>query len=188
MIDLTQFLDYALMALLVAVGVAIIRLRNLFAVAMLTGVYSLLSAAWFVSLDAVDVGFTEAAVGAGISTVLLLGAMLLTAREAEPVGAWRSAAALVVVVAAGAALFYALPDLPVYGDAASAANTYVGALYLERSPYDIAIPNVVTSVLASYRGFDTLGEVFVVFTAGVGVALLLGIGEKGDSAGGEEDR
>ena len=187
-LDLTQFLDYALMALLVAVGVAIIRLRNLFAVVMLTGVYSLLSAAWFVSLDAVDVGFTEAAVGAGISTVLLLGAMLLTAREAEPVSAWRNFAALLVVGAAGAALFYALPDLPAYGDATAPANAYVGTLYIERSPYDIGIPNVVTSVLASYRGFDTLGEVFVVFTAGVGVALLLGLGQKGDSGGNEEER
>jgi len=185
-LDLTQFLDYALMALLVAVGIAIVRLRNLFAVVMLTGVYSLLSAAWFVSLDAIDVGFTEAAVGAGISTVLLLGAMLLTARDTEPVGAWRSGAALVVVIAAGAALFYALPDLPVYGDAASPANSYVGAAYLERTPQEIQIPNVVTAVLASYRSFDTLGEVFVVFTAGVGVALLLGLGGKNDSAGGDQ--
>jgi len=35
------------------------------------------------------------------------------------------------------------------------------------------VPNVVTAVLASYRGYDTLGEVTVVFTAGVGVLLLL---------------
>ena len=36
------------------------------------------------------------------------------------------------------------------------------------------IPNVVTSVLASYRGYDTLGEVTVIFTAGIAVLLLLG--------------
>ena len=35
------------------------------------------------------------------------------------------------------------------------------------------IPNVVTTVLASYRGFDTLGETIVVFTAGLGVLVLL---------------
>ena len=111
--DLTQFLDYALIAMLLAVGFAIVRLRNLFAVVMLTGVYSLLSAAWFVSLDAVDVAFTEAAVGAGISTVLMLGAMLLTARESEPAGKRRHWMALVVVTVAGAALFFAIPDMPV---------------------------------------------------------------------------
>jgi uncharacterized MnhB-related membrane protein len=105
--DVTQYFDYVLMAMLLAVGVAIIRLRNLFAIVMLTGVYSLLSAAWFTSLDALDVGFTEAAVGAGISTVLLLAAMLLTSRECDKVSASRHWAALAVCVAAGAALFYA---------------------------------------------------------------------------------
>ena len=176
MIDLTQYLDYVLMAMLLAVGVAVIRLRSLFAVAMLTGVYSLLSAAWFVSLDAVDVAFTEAAVGAGISTVLMLAAMLLTARDCAPVRAGRHWAALVVTVAAGACLFYALGDMPVYGDPNSPANSYVGHGYIERTPEEINIPNVVTAILASYRGFDTMGEVFVVFAAGVGVAMLLGLG------------
>jgi multicomponent Na+:H+ antiporter subunit B len=176
MSDLTQYLDYALIAMLLAVGVAIVRLRNLFAVVMLMGVYSLLSSAWFVSLDAVDVAFTEAAVGAGISTVLLLGAMLLTARESEPTKPQRHWAALAVVVAAGSALLYAVPDMPVYGDAESPANAYVGRAYLEQTPNDISVPNVVTAVLASYRGYDTLGETTVIFTAGLGVTLLLGFG------------
>lgn len=174
--DVTQYFDYALMAMLLAVGVAIIRLRNLFAIVMLTGVYSLLSAAWFTSLDALDVGFTEAAVGAGISTVLLLAAMLLTSRECDEVSTSRHWAALAVCVAAGAALFYALPDMPVYGAADTPANTGVGMQYMTRTAEDLYnIPNVVTAVLGSYRGFDTMGEVFVVFAAGVGVALLMGL-------------
>ncbi|MFW6413648.1 MAG: hydrogenase subunit MbhD domain-containing protein, partial [Oceanicaulis sp.] len=146
--DYTQLFDYALMAMLLAVGLAVIRLKNLFAVVMLTGVYSLLSAAWFVSLDALDVGFTEAAVGAGISTVLLLAAMLLTAREAGPVGAARHWAALAVTVSAGLALFYALPDMPVYGSLDTPANSGVGMAYMEATADDIHIPNVVTAVLA----------------------------------------
>ncbi|MBO6797178.1 MAG: DUF4040 domain-containing protein [Maricaulis sp.] len=174
--DLTQFLDYTLIAMLLAVGFAIVRLRNLFAVVMLTGVYSLLSAAWFVSLDAVDVAFTEAAVGAGISTVLMLGAMLLTAREAEPAGAGRHWAAFAVVAVAGLALFFAIPDMPVYGDAHSPANAGVGMEYMTRTPNEISVPNVVTAVLASYRGYDTFGEVVVIFTAALGVILLLGFG------------
>ncbi len=188
--DLTQYLDYALIAMLLAVGFAIVRLRNLFAVVMLTGVYSLLSAAWFVSLDAVDVAFTEAAVGAGISTVLMLGAMLLTARESEPAGAKRHWAALAVVVAAGAALFFAIPDMPVYGDPNSPANSYVGMDYMSSTPNEIAVPNVVTAVLASYRGYDTFGETVVIFTAALGVMLLLGFGtgrreEDADEAAGK---
>lgn len=176
MVDFTQVFDYVLMAMLLAIGVAVIRLKNLFAIVMLTGVYSLLSAAWFVSLDALDVGFTEAAVGAGVSTVLLLAAMLLTARDCDHVGAARHWAALAVTVAAGAALFYALPDMPIYGSADTPANSGVGMDYMMRTGEELFIPNVVTAVLGSYRGFDTMGEVFVVFAAGVGVALLMGLG------------
>jgi len=50
----------------------------------------------------------------------------------------------------------------------------VAPRYLEESGTEIGIPNVVTSVLASYRGYDTLGETAVIFTAGVGVLVLLG--------------
>lgn len=175
MFDLTQIFDYALMAMLLAIGIAVIRLKNLFAIVMLTGVYSLLSAAWFVSLDALDVGFTEAAVGAGVSTVLLLAAMLLTARECDVVTQGRHWAAAAVTVAAGAALLYALPDMPVYGSADTPANAGVGMDYMMRTGEELYIPNVVTAVLGSYRGFDTMGEVFVVFAAGVGVALLMGL-------------
>jgi len=182
-LDLTQFLDYALILMLFAVGIAVVRMRNLFAAVMLTGVYSLLSAAWFVSLDAVDVAFTEAAVGAGISTVLMLAAMLLTAREAEPSGRGRHWAALAVVSVAGAAMLFAVPDMPVYGDANSIPNSYVGHDYLERTPDDIAIPNVVTAVLASYRSFDTMGETSVIFAAAVAVMLLLGMGDKAKPQG-----
>ena len=63
--------------------------------------------------------------------------------------------------------------LPQYGLSETAFNNYVGALYLERSIPETTIPNVVTSVLASYRGYDTLGEVTVIFTAGIGVLMLL---------------
>ena len=62
--DPLQILDIAFLAMLLAVAFAIVRINSMFAVVMLTGVYSLLSAAWFVVLDAVDVAFTEAAVGA----------------------------------------------------------------------------------------------------------------------------
>jgi multicomponent Na+:H+ antiporter subunit B len=47
-------------------------------------------------------------------------------------------------------------------------------LYIDGSENDIGVPNIVTSVLASYRGYDTLGETAVIFTAGIGVMLLLG--------------
>lgn len=171
----TILLDIGFMAMLVVVAFAIVRLKSLFAIVMLQGVYSLVSAAWFVSLDAVDVAFTEAAVGAGVSTVLMLAAMLLADRESRPVPMSRQIGPLLIVVFAGLALFYAIGDMPVYGDANSPANSGVGDTYLKTTYDDMHIPNVVTAVLASYRGFDTFGEAVVVFAAGLGVLLLLGL-------------
>ena len=168
-------LDVCLLALLVVVAFAIVRMRSLFAIVMLQGVYSLVSAAWFVSLDAVDVAFTEAAVGAGVSTVLMLSAMLLADRQSTPVPMRRQLGALTVVLFAGAAMLYAVGDMPAFGDVNSPANTYVGIDYLAKTAEDIKIPNVVTAVLASYRGYDTFGETVVIFSAGLGVLLLLGL-------------
>ncbi|RIJ21570.1 DUF4040 domain-containing protein [Henriciella barbarensis] len=175
-------INVLLLGLLFVVGVAIARMRSLFAIVMLSGIYSLISATWFVALDAVDVAFTEAAVGAGISTALLLGAMLLTARTAKPEKGAMQIVPILVVLATGAMLVYATIDLPAFGDPDSPANTYVGTDYLERTPREIAVPNIVTAVLASYRGFDTLGETGVVFTAALAVILLLGFGERSLSA------
>lgn len=168
-------LDISLMAMLVIVAVAIVRMRSLFGIVMLQGVYSLVCAAWFVSLDAVDVAFTEAAVGAGISTVLMLSAILLADRRSTPVPIRRQFGALVVVFLAGAAMLWAVGDMPAYGDANSPANSYLGADFLVKTAEEIKIPNVVTAVLGSYRGYDTFGEAVVVFAAGLGVVLLLGL-------------
>jgi multicomponent Na+:H+ antiporter subunit B len=155
------------------VALAIVRLRHLFAVVMLSGIYSLLSAGIFVQLDAVDVAFTEAAVGAGITTILMLGTLALTTDTERPHFA-RQWLPLLVVVATGAALVYGTLDLPLFGDPNAPANLHVAPRYIEQSGQEIGVPNIVTSVLASYRGYDTLGEVTVIFTAGVGVMVLLG--------------
>jgi multicomponent Na+:H+ antiporter subunit B len=168
--------DLSLLTMLVLVAYAMLRSRHLFAIVMLSGVYSLLSASFFVSLDAVDVAFTEAAVGAGISTALMLGAMLLTVRREKPIAKGRNPVAFAVTLLVGAVLIYATLDMPAFGDPNAPANSYIGQVYVERAAQEIGVPNIVTAVLASYRGFDTLGETMVIFTAGVGVMLLLGAG------------
>jgi len=81
--------------------------------------------------------------------------------------------AFIVVLITGALLIYATVDMPDWGDADSPANTHVSPRYLEESVEKAATPNVVTTVLADYRGYDTLGETTVIFTAGVVCILLL---------------
>lgn len=158
-------------------GAALARLRNLLAAVMLAGIYSLLSAGLFTVMDAVDVAFTEAAVGAGISTVLFLAALALVGhREKKP--ARPAALPLAVVILTGAVLAWGTIDLPPYGDPSNPVHGPVAERYLLESGHEIGVPNVVTAVLASYRGYDTMGEVAVVFTAVVGVLILLGPGSR----------
>jgi len=152
---------------------AVTRIRNLYAVVMMGSIYSLLAAAVFVVLDAVDVAFTEASVGAGISTVLALGTIALTTDREKPPQRTRILP-LAVVVLTGAGLIYGTLDMPSFGDAQAPIHRHVAPTYLKQSVPQTTVPNVVTSVLASYRGYDTLGETTVIFTAGVGVILLLG--------------
>jgi len=167
------FINLILFAMMIATAFAILRMRRLFAVVMLAGVFSLLSALLFVTLDAVDVAFTEAAVGAGISTVLMLGTMALTSRE-EKMPRRFSPVPLLVVIITGAVLVYGTLDMPDFGSANSPAQTHVAAQYLAKTPEDTGVPNAVTAILASYRGYDTFGEVVVVFTAAIGVLMLIG--------------
>ena len=152
---------------------AIVRTRNLYAAVILGSIYSLLAATMFVVLDAVDVAFTEAAVGAGISTVLALGTLALTtAREKMP--SHPRLLPLAVVILTGATLIYGTLDLHRYGDPDAPSQLHVAPTYLADSLRQTGVPNVVTAVLASYRGYDTLGETTVIFTAGLGVIMLLG--------------
>ena len=162
------------MGFMAVIGFAVARLRNLFAVVMLTGLFSLTAAVLYVILDAVDVAFTEAAVGAGISTVLMLGTLALTSSEERVEKSGGSKWALVLVVVTGCVLVYGTFDMPLFGDPTAAIHHHVAPYYLEKSGQEIGLPNVVTSVLASYRGYDTLGEVFVIFTAAIGVLLIIG--------------
>ena len=80
---------------------------------------------------------------------------------------------VITQVLLAAALIYGTLDMPKWGDPHSPAATHVSPYYLQHSIEDTATPNVVTSVLADYRGYDTLGETTVIFTAGMACILLL---------------
>ncbi|MGD8235417.1 MAG: DUF4040 domain-containing protein [Chromatiales bacterium] len=169
-----------MLGFLVLIAIAAIRMRDLFGVVILFGVYSLLTAVLFMDLDAVDVAFTEAAVGAGVTTVLLLSSLRLTRRwEAPP--RHNPFFSLLVVGVTGAALVYATLDAPLLGDPSAPVHKHVAPHYLQEAAGEVGMPNIVTAVLASYRGYDTFGETLVVFTAGLAVLLLLGFSENGKS-------
>ena len=164
---------------------ALMLTSNLFSVIVLSGIYSFLMATVLVALDAVDVAMTEASVGAGISTVLLLGALhLCKSEEAKP--AHKPWLPLVVSLSTGALLVYGAFGLPSFGDLAAPIHQHVVPRYLQN---EVDVPNVVTAVLASFRGYDTLGETTVVFTAGAGLIALLRRRKKDERTGtAQEDK
>jgi multicomponent Na+:H+ antiporter subunit B len=187
-------LDIMLLLLVAATAIAVISVRSLLAATILAGIYSLLMAMVWTNMHALDVAFTEASVGAGISTILLLGALVLTKRvaKAAPRINWR---ALLVCLATGGLLVYGTLDMPAFGDPNAVIHTYrVPKLMLQNvgkhetaAPRDKGhaeeghpdddfnghVPNSVTSLLAAYRGYDTMYETTVIFVAGASLLLLL---------------
>lgn len=184
---MTAFVDIALLGLLAVTGLALLKLRNLFAVVMLAGIYSFLSAGLFMAMDAVDVAFMEASVGVGISTVLMLCALALVGHHEKPPERWH-VLPLLVVALTGAILLYASLDLPPYGRPENPIHRHVVPRYLQQTEAEVGVPNIVTAVLASYRGYDTLGETTVIFTAVVGVLLLLSGRRGGRGERAEDER
>ena len=201
-----ESLEIILFAVLVVSGVLVARMRNLFGAAMLTGMFSLVSAGLFTLMDAVDVAFTEAAVGAGFSTVLILATLSIT--DVEEKERTPSMLPFIVVSLVGLALVVGTLDMAPYGSPEAQIHQRVTKEYIKREHTKaqfasnelnglettkeaqelkaVGLPNLVTSILASYRGYDTLGETAVIFTAGVGVMLLLQRVRRKEDEGDEE--
>ncbi len=165
-------INMVLLTLMAIVVIGIVRQRNMFGVIVLAGIYSFLMASVLIVLDAVDVAMTEASVGAGVSTVFLLAALHHT-KSLEQRPKTPPLLPLLVVLGVGAVLVWGTIGLSPFGTPDAIIHKHVAPKYLADSIKETMVPNVVTSVLADYRGYDTLGETTVIFTAGIGVMLLL---------------
>ena len=180
-----SLINTVLLTLLAVVTVAIVRQRSLFGVVILASIYSFLMASVLIVLDAVDVAMTEASVGAGVSTVILLATLHLI-KTTEMRSVRPHLLPLFVVLGTGAVLVWGTLVLPSFGTADAVIHKHVAPRYIADSIKETNVPNVVTSVLADYRGYDTLGETTVIFTAGIGVILLLGGARRRGRSGGEK--
>ncbi len=161
-----------LVTLMMGIAISLLKTRSVIFTVILTSAYSLVAALMFITLDAVDVAFTEASVGAGISTILFLSAMAYLPKEEEQNLNSQFFPAISCIVL-GAILIWCSYDLPEIGIASAPIHLHIVPDYILGSKNDIGIPNIVTSILASYRGYDTFGETIVVFTAGIAVLALL---------------
>lgn len=169
-------IDILLLLILVVCAFAAVALKDLLSVTIVLGAYSLIMAIVWMRLNAVDVAFTEAAVGAGITGILSIAALAKTRRmEADGAGGLnlKKIVMLLVVLCTAGILVYGTIDLPSFGDPSAPVHTHVAPRYIEGAYNEMGIPNMVTAILANYRGYDTLGETTVVFTAGLIVIFLL---------------
>jgi multicomponent Na+:H+ antiporter subunit B len=165
------------LGLLIAGGlIAILIARNLYTVMVALSVYSALLATSFAALQAVDVSFTEAVVGASVSTILI---MLLLRRvnpfQLTPTPIIRRVAGGAAAAGLVGLLLYGVLALAPFGSPEAPPQTHVAPYYIEHSVRDMQTPNTVTTVLAGYRGFDTLIETAVVLTAALACMLILGV-------------
>ena len=151
--------------------------RDVLASIVIFAAYSLGLAVVYTFYRAPDVGLTEAAIGAGITTILLLLTIAKTTRPAtdeifEPIN-WPAVGVCgIFALIVGSTL----TAFPAVGDPTSPVmtNPDVTVYYIEQAYAETGVNNAVTSVLAAYRGFDTFGEAVVVFAAGVASLIVLG--------------
>ncbi len=167
-------IDILLLSLLVITALAAVMSRDLLSAGILLSAYSLLMALVWTQMNAVDVAFTEASVGAGITTVLLIATISRTRRgeSLNPLGR-HSKRVFIIIAITALALVYGTLDMPDYEDPSAPAHHHVAPRYIEKSEDESGVVNIVTAVLANYRGYDTLGETTVIFAAGACVILLL---------------
>jgi multicomponent Na+:H+ antiporter subunit B len=167
-------LDLLFFVIIVVLAVLALRVRNLLAAVAILSAFSLMIAVMFAGMAAVDVAFVEAVLGAGLTGILFIILIRATGQRAAELDPRRPLVVLVPLVAAFVALMvYASGGLPDRGDPDAPAHRHVSHEYIEGALSDTGTPNVVTAVLADYRSIDTLGEVIVIFTAGLAVLLIL---------------
>ncbi len=164
-------------ALSLALAVALARARAPLAVALLTIVLAALAGVMFLALDAPDAALAQIG-AAGVIGAIFLAAFLLTGRSGAPESArprspGRGAPALAAVAACAAALLWATPDLPAFGEGGAA-----GRLYVNRAAGEVGARSAVWAVGGDYRAFDALAQALLLVTCGLGVHALLGLGER----------
>mgnify|MGYP001627059245 CR=1 FL=1 len=168
--------EVSLFGFVVLTAVVTALARDVLSSIIVFGAYSLGMAALYTFYRAPDVAMTEAAISAGVTTVLLLLTIAKTSRidheEAFETVNWP---AVGVVGVLGAAMLSTVAEMPVVGDTGSPvwSNPDVTQYYLANAYAETGVENAVMSVLASYRGFDTFGEAVVVFAAGIAAMIVL---------------
>ncbi|WCR57767.1 DUF4040 domain-containing protein [Wolbachia endosymbiont of Ctenocephalides felis wCfeJ] len=164
-------LSEALLLLLLAVTVFIVLSKHLVVSGVLMCAFSSLIALVYLTMNAPDVAITEASVGAGLSTVFTFAALSLI--KSHKVNLSHNSITLFFMLLLAICLSYFMIQLPDFGSQDAPIHLHVAPYYVENTEKVAGIPNIVTAILASFRGYDTFGETLVVFTAALCITLIL---------------
>ena len=180
MFDVLLFVFLFLLAFL---SVYLMFVSNLLALTLLTTLISLISTVLYMLLNAVDVAITEAAVGAGVSTVLSIIIIYLTSsyffsrKDNQSTKFKTTHLNRFIYGIPFVIMFYifieSIASMPVFGELGNPTNNILYKTYLQGSFHIFHVHNAVTMILGSYRGYDTLGETLVILLAALGVYLIL---------------
>lgn len=175
-------IEILLLVLVVSLALISLWIRDLVSAVVVFGAYSFLMCLIWTGMGAVDVAFTEAAVGAGVSTVFFIAVLFNTTRQIKfnPLDLSVKIISGILCGVFGYLLLLGVSDLPTWGDANAPVNAGVASYYVKEAYHDTKVPNLVTTVLADYRSFDTMFETAVVFIAMLGIFTLLRREEKDD--------
>jgi len=155
--------------------------KSLIESVIVMSVFSLFIGICYLLMDAPDVAMTETALGVCLSTCVLLNLIKIVGDNIGKPQKTRMVLAALLCKILIACLGLASLDLPEYGDENSPMQTHLTNYYLENTKKDIAIPSIVAAILASYRGYDTLGETTVILIAGLAVLVIISRRKKVDA-------
>lgn len=158
---------------LCAVTIAIAFTSSLLKSIILLSASSLMIGLCYLLMDAPDVAMTEAAIGACLSTIILLSFTRKINKD-EIEGSCGRLLAIILSIFLIGIFIHASVDLGSYGDAKTQVHGHINQYYLKSTREEIGIRSFVAAILASYRGYDTLGETTVIFTAALAVAIIFG--------------
>ncbi|QKX02474.1 DUF4040 domain-containing protein [Wolbachia endosymbiont of Dirofilaria (Dirofilaria) immitis] len=171
-----EILNITLPLLLLMVTVFIVLSKHLVVSGVLMCAFSSLTALIYLIMNAPDVAMTEASVGAGLSTVFMFAALSLI--KNHKINLSHSPTTLFFMLFLSAYLSYFMAQLPDFGSYDAPIHLHVAPYYIENTEKITDIPNIVTAILASFRGYDTFGETIVVFTAALCIMLTLKEGKE----------
>ncbi len=173
---------FLIITILSVFSISLILIQNIFVITLITGFISFFLSILYIMLTALDVAFTEIAIGAGVSTALFLIVIRLSNQYnyfAKPIntsvniGKYKKIFTLSVLFIFAIILGVSFIDIPVFGDILNPSNNFLYKDYLESTNTIFNVPNAVTIILGGFRGFDTLGETAVIAIAAIGVYSVL---------------